>query len=82
MWVDAAAWRQYHGFVHWLFTLPCVTIFNVLADVMHTVDIGVTQHLVGNVLFELCYDPRYLPAYNTPAARLQEVWRRVRIAID
>ena len=39
----------------------------VALDVMHTVDLGVTCHAVGNLFFELIYD-RLLPGTRAEAA--------------
>ena len=45
--------------VHILFTLPGVTITNVLADVFHVKHLGTDMYFAGSVLWLLCY--RILP---------------------
>ena len=82
VWHSAQAWLAYHGGilrVHPLFTLPGVSILSLMADILHIVDLGVAHHIIGNVLFELCFNARYLPGSATPAARLDTLWRRIAV---
>ena len=76
----AARWLRWHGgkdHIHPLFQLPAVTIFNLVGDVLHIVDLGYSHHVVGNVLFQLCFMPQYLPQATTPKARLDNLMKRV-----
>ena len=89
-WSDGARWRQLiwrshsewfrrHGAeygVHPLFIIPGCSIFHVVPDSMHIVDLGVAHHVLRNVLFHLCYEENYLPG-STPAAKLDSLWGRI-----
>ena len=44
---------------------------------LHIVDLGYSHHVVGNVLFQLCFMAQYLPQATTPKARLDDLWKRV-----
>ena len=80
IWEDPDAWRQYHGGIqrhHPLFGLIAVSILNLVADPMHIIDLGVAHHIVGNVLFVMCYFPAYFPAGNNPSQRCDLLWKRV-----
>ena len=45
-----------------------VSIFNVMADFMHTVDLGIAHYIIGSVLFLLCFYRDYVVG-DTPVAR-------------
>ena len=63
--------------LHPLFSLLAVSILNLVADPMHIIDLGVAHHIVGNVLFVMCYFPAYFPAGNNPSQRCDLLWKRV-----
>ena len=72
VWTTKAAWVRYHGGLqnlHALFLLPGVSILNVMADILHILDLGLSHMVCGNVLWQLCYQARYLPNDGSPAAR-------------
>ena len=81
VWTDAEAWRRTHGYyaglIHKLFLLPAVTIFNLIPDYMHCVDLGCSHYALGSALFELVYLPQYFPAARTLAARRDALWDRI-----
>ena len=53
-----------------------VSILNLMADPMHIIDLGVAHHIVGNVLWMMCYFPRFFPAGNNAPERCDMLWRR------
>ena len=78
-WTDAATWFSAQGgmdSLHPLFRLPSVSVLNLMADVLHIVDLGVAHHVLGNILYHICYatGPRF---GSTPQARLDAFWGRV-----
>ena len=77
-WKDAQKWRESLGNTHALFYLPNVAIFTVRADTMHIADLGVSHHILGNVLYHACYcsGNRF---GGTPAARLEFLFDRISI---
>ena len=80
IWTSGQEWLDEHGGlanVHPLFALPGVSILNVAADMMHMIDLGVAHHVVGNVLWLLCFTPQFIPSAHTPQTRLDVVWSRV-----
>ena len=78
VWKVADEWRAYRGAVlHPLFTIPGLSILNVQADVMHIVCLGVAHHMLGNVLYELCFETRYFPLGRSPEDRCDRVWSKV-----
>ena len=77
---SADAWLIYHGgrdAIHPLLALPGVSGLNVMADAMHIIDLGVSHHVIGNVLFKLCWEDRYFAAARTPQNRLDMLWTLV-----
>ena len=80
LWTSIPAWLQEHGGrhrVHPLFLLPGVSIFSLMADVLHVFDLGVTHHVLGSVLWTLCFVSKYIPTAATPAGRLAYLWGRI-----
>lgn len=72
-----AEWRAAHPQCHRLFTFLGCTVHTVHCDVLHTVSLGVAQHVVGNVLFILIWqvlDKTKL----TGNQRLAAVWHDIR----
>ena len=59
-----------------MFTIPAVSMFNVVPDSVHLVDLGVAHHVIGNVLYHICYDAGYIAAAG-PAVKLEALWNRV-----
>ena len=47
----------------------------IMADPMHIVCLGLSQHILGNVLFELCYCQNYFAG--TIHQRLDALWDRI-----
>ena len=60
-WSSVAEWRAYHSYQHPLFFLPGFSIFCVMVDVLHVVDLGVNKHLLGNILFHLVISRKFYP---------------------
>ena len=53
---------------------------NNFVDSMHGIDMGLAHHSVENVLWLLCFEPRYCgPRHATPAERLDHIWDQVKI---
>ena len=81
IWTNVAEWISQHGGLrnmHALFSLPGVSIFNVMPDPMHVVDLGFVHHVLGNVIFWLCYSGEYpLFGAGRPATRLDALWLRI-----
>jgi len=76
-WTSILAWQTAHGgldAMHPLFSLPGVSIFNLLADALHVIDLGFTHHVLGNVFFHICHytGHRFGPAPGTRVHRLFE----------
>ena len=57
--------------------LPAVSIFNIVTDVLHTIDLGVAHYILGNVFFEIAYAARYFPHATSPSTRIDALWRRI-----
>ena len=43
-------WRAAHPNVHNIFLIMRMTLWSLQYDIMHTVSLGVAQHIAGNVL--------------------------------
>ena len=54
--------------LHPIFSLLGVSIFSVMADFMHIVDLGIAHRIIGSVLFLMCYYGSYIDK-PTPGAR-------------
>ena len=70
---DWLRWKGGINNVHPVFTLPGVSVFSIMADVLHTLDLGVTKAALGNLLYEVCYGRGLLGGID-PDARLSIVW--------
>ena len=80
VWSDPKSWWGWHGGfarLHPIFSLPYLSVLNMSADVMHIVCLGVGQHILGNVLYALCFDDTYMPGLGSPEERCEEVWSRI-----
>ena len=47
-------WRAAHGGIerlHWLLCLPALSVLNLFPDAMHIFCLGITHHVLGNVMF-------------------------------
>jgi hypothetical protein len=71
---DPATWQEEQGKPHVLFTTPGLNVNMVMFDVLHVVDLGVSLHVQGNVLFELAMG---MAPGDTAMARTQHVWHMV-----
>ena len=60
---------------HPIWTIPGLNIFNVLFDMLHMMDLGVSAHVIGNVLDVFLRDDRLGPNQD---ARLSVIWSRIR----
>ena len=60
---------------HPVWTIPGLNIFNVLFDMLHMMDLGVSAHVIGNVLDVVLRDDRLGPNQD---ARLSVIWSRIR----
>ena len=63
--------------MHPLFSLMAVTIFNLMPDAMHVMDLGIAHYVLGSVFWEMTYEPRYFPDAATPSARCDALWGRI-----
>ena len=54
-----------------------VSVFNLAADVMHFFDLGLTHYILGNVMFEMCYEDHFFQMSPSPFARCQALWDKV-----
>ena len=74
-------WRRTPGFyanlIHMLFYLPAVTLYNVIPDFMHCVDLGVSHHALGNAIFEMVCLPHFFPTCRTNDERKDALWDRI-----
>eukprot|EP00969_Alexandrium_andersonii_P359739 15453865-Alexandrium_andersonii.AAC.1 len=80
LWTNIKEWLHELGGkqrVHALFLLPGTSIFSLMADVLHVFDLGVTHHVLGNVLWTLSFVAKYFPSAPTPAGRLAILWARI-----
>lgn len=62
---------------HPLFSVKGVDLFTLALDPMHTLDLGVFQHALANVLFALSFDEEGRRWGPTPTERLAAIWRRI-----
>ena len=61
VWRDVDLWFKENGGalkLHLLFSIPGLSIFNLFADPMHVLDLGLNHFLLGSVLWLLCYSKR------------------------
>ena len=70
--------RVPYPFKHPVFSVFGVTGETISIDSMHTVDLGVTSHILGNVLKEIIYEQIAAPAKDACAT----VWKRIREIYD
>ena len=54
-----------------------VSVFNIAADAMHFFDLGLTHFILGNVMFEMCYEDHLFPMSPSPSSRCQALWDKV-----
>ena len=54
-WQTDALWREAHAEHHPVFDLPGVTIYSVLLDTLHILDLGVLQYFLGSVFHALVF---------------------------
>ena len=76
----ADEWLIYHGgkaAIHPVLALPGVSGLSVMADVMHILDLGAVHHVIGNVMFKLCWEDRFFAGAHTPQDRLDMLWALV-----
>jgi hypothetical protein len=52
-WASHKAWLAHHPNPHPVFLIKTITIHHVMVDPLHSVDLGVTAHVVGNALYYL-----------------------------
>ena len=74
---SAEEWFISHGgrhSVHPVLALPGVSGLTVIADAMHTLDLGIAHHICGNILFKFCWEGRYFPGAGAPQDRLDLFW--------
>lgn len=79
VWRNDDEWRHWHGGtlrLHPLFRLRAMSIFVLMPDAMHILDLGVSHHALGNVLFVLIMLPGYLTSA-TAAGRCDELWGKI-----
>ena len=68
------AWRaSADSSSHPLFKLPNISHHNIEVDELHVMHLGTTAHMLGNVLWVLCYD--ILPG--RPSDNMKSVWHDV-----
>ena len=75
-WDNQGQWLHAHGGVgkvHPLFSLMGVTIFTVMADSLHIMELGVVQRVVGNTISHMVFETGYLDGA-TASDRLSSLW--------
>ena len=65
-------WRANHPNVHRLFSILAVGLWSCQLDIMHTVSLGVAQHIAANILYEIIYV--VLANRGTVKSRVQDLW--------
>ena len=55
VWHGHQSWEDAQGEVNPIFALPYLSVFAIMGDVLHIVDLGFTHHLLGNVFYHICY---------------------------
>ena len=70
--------KQNGGTVCCLFHLPGVSLDSVMIDVLHALDLGVTQHALGNILWEYLVRPGFIPG-RTQADRCKSLWGKLKV---
>jgi hypothetical protein len=72
--LTAKEWRATTAEKHWIFQcFPFLSHLNVTPDELHIYHLGVSQYILGSLLWLLVY--RILPG--DPAANLDKVWNRI-----
>jgi hypothetical protein len=69
-WTEAE-WRANHPNVHRLFSILAMGLWSIQLDIMHTVSLGVAQHIAGNILYEIIY---VVLARGSVKSRVQDLW--------
>lgn len=69
---DSATWRaEYTGrFVHWVFSVVGVSNLSIEPDELHILHLGVSQYLIGSVLYSLVYEAMA----GTPGDNMKLIW--------
>ena len=62
--------------MHPLFSLVGMTIFTLMADSLHIMEIGTLHRIIGNVLFHVCFIEGLVDG-TSPKARLDNLWAKV-----
>ena len=78
-WGSMDEWLACHGGiekVHPIFMLLGVTIFTIMADSLHIMELGVVHRVIGNVLFHVAFTPELIVGAS-PTMRLEALWRRI-----
>ena len=76
IWSSHDDWLSWHGGdtqVNPIFMIPGVSVFTIVPDCMHIVDLGVTKAVLGNVLYEVCYTPGHSDGVDAES-RLHDLW--------
>ena len=68
-----ATWLAESMLTHVLFLSGLVSIFHVIFDMLHVVDLGVTAHIVGNALFYLATSGMH-PRQGNLEAVVADIW--------
>lgn len=55
LWMKTKRARQNPPTKHAVFSIPGVVLESVGLDCLHTLELGMVAHLIGNLFFELCY---------------------------
>ena len=77
IWACMLRWfRSVSDGVHDLWWLPGLSLANLFADPMHTLDLGVNHYFLGSILWLLCFTDKYVEGA-TPAQRCEDVWGRI-----
>ena len=64
-----------------MFHLPGVSLDSVMIDVLHALDLGVTQHALGNILWEYLAHPGFIPG-RSQADRREHLWGKLKVHYD
>ena len=72
---DANEWRASHPNVHRVFSTMCIGPWSPALDILHTVSLGVAQHIAGNILFELVW---HCLKHGPLTHRVKEIWAGIK----
>ena len=78
--LSADQWFLCHGGrlgCHPILSVPGASGLSVMVDALHTLDLGLTHHILGNTLFCLCWKDHYFGPGLSASQRLDRCWARI-----